>query len=333
MSTEVQTLKKVGAISVRPYIEGQTENMGLENYNMVLFPEVFHQEDLACITRNGVDRYVTGLDEFSMYVQSLKGDAQKSEISRIRKDVARLEAMLGDTIVKVDDEEFWNKITLLRPSNHEFWSTFTMRCGNEPVYLDPEDPHQYILIKAIEAGGFSIIAKSFDDAKAASRPPKFYLDKTINTVKTKTEGKKIRNKALGWLDELYSADFATFMYVCKITDIHGAQYKKSTPLDVMYENMDNFINGLGQEQNKRRAAETFITAAELDSESLKIKAIIKDAGYYKFINTLPDGIIYTTADRVALGRTVSDVETYLKDPTNEDILMELMKKVEKEWNN
>ena len=30
---------------------------------------------------------------------------------------------------------------------------------------------------AIEAGGFDIVAKSYEDAKTKPKPPKFYLDK------------------------------------------------------------------------------------------------------------------------------------------------------------
>ncbi len=334
MSTDTQELTQVGAIAIRPYIEGQVENMGLENYGMVLFPEVHHEEDLACITRNGVDRYINGLDEFSSYIQGMKDKSlQKAEIKHIRKEVSRLEAMLGDNHVKVDDEDFWNKIVTLKPSNHDFWKQFSVRCGNNVQYLDPEDPHQYIIIKAIEAGGFSIVAKSFEEARGSQKPPKFYLDKLANTVKTRTEVKKLRNKALGLLDELYENNRSMFMQVCKLADAHSAQYKKSTPLDVMYENMDNYINGLGVEKNKKRAAKTFIDAAELDPETRKIRALVKDAGFYKIIGTMPDGILYYLEDRTALGKNVSDVILYLKDATNEDVLMKIMEKVEKEWNN
>lgn len=334
MSIKTVESKRVGAIAIRPYIEGQGENMGLENYNMVVHPEVFHQEDLACITRNGTDRYINGLDEFSSYVQSIKDDnMKKAVIKKIRTEVSRLEKMLGDNHVKVDDEDFWNQIKLLRPSNHEFWGQFNVRCGNNPQYLDPDDPHQWILINAIEAGGFDIVAKSFEEARMSQKPPKFYLDKLENTVKTRTEVKKLRNKALGMLDDLYENDRATFMYVCKLADAHGAQYKKSTPLDVMYENMDNYINGLGVEKNKKRAAQTFSDAAELDKETLKIRAMVKDAGFYNIIGTLPDGTIYYLDDRTALGKNVADVILYLKDPTNEDTLMKIMEQVEKEWNN
>ena len=36
-------------ISIRPYFDSRTENMGLENYGLSLFDGVTHQEQLACL--------------------------------------------------------------------------------------------------------------------------------------------------------------------------------------------------------------------------------------------------------------------------------------------
>ena len=45
-----------------------------------------------------------------------------------------------------------------------------------------------------------------------------------------------------------------------------------------------------------------------------------------------DGFIYYMASNTMMGRNVSDVAEYLKNPLNEQILMELSKKVEEYWN-
>jgi TPR repeat protein len=100
----------------------------------------------------------------------------------------------------------------------------------------------------------------------------------------------------------------------------------------MYENMDNYINGAGVEKNKKRAAMFFNEIAELDKESLKVRAMVKDAGFYKVIGTMPDGILYYMDDRTALGKNVSDVVLYLRDPLNEDVLFKIMSRIEAEWN-
>jgi hypothetical protein len=50
------------------------------------------------------------------------------------------------------------------------------------------------------------------------------------------------------------------------------------------------------------------------------------------IATKADGFIYHMATTTMLGRTQSDVVEYLKNPLNEEILVDLTKKVEQYWN-
>ena len=122
------------------------------------------------------------------------------------------------------------------------------------------------------------------------------------------------------------------MYVCKIVDIHSVQYKKSTPIDVMYENMDVYINANGIERNELRAAETFIKAAELDMETLKLRALVKDASFYKVLAPRADGMIYHTPTSTMIGRNSSECVEYFKNPLNENILVEIMNVIEGYWN-
>jgi hypothetical protein len=327
-------INKIGKISIQPYVDATVENMGLENYNMVVYPSTFQEEQLAAVERNGVIRYITGLDEFSPEVQRLN-DPEKKEavINNIRYVVAELEKQLATNVIKVDDDEFWNKVQLLRPDNHEFWSEITIRCGNEPLFLKPkEDPYDLIKMMAIEAGGFDLVAKSYEDAKAKAKPPKFYLDKEAKTVATRTEYKKIRNRAISVLDDLYGKHTKKLLYVLKVLDGNSTQYKNSTPPDIIYDNLDEYINGNGVEANKERAVKTFMDAVELDMETLKLKCIVKDASFYKFLVHKPDGMIYHAKKSAMLGRNVSDCVEYLKNPMHEEVLIDLLEQVEKYWN-
>ena len=96
--------------------------------------------------------------------------------------------------------------------------------------------------------------------------------------------------------------------------------------------MDNYINGIGGESNLERAAKSFIDTANLDMETLKIKSIVRDSSFFKFIASKSDGHIYHTKSSSMLGRNVSDVVEHLKNPLNEDILKDLNQSVEKYWN-
>jgi len=329
---ETTTIKR-SPVTVKPYFDGRLSNMGLENYGLSLFEGVTHYEQLACLENGNTKRYVTGLNEFAPDVRNIPNIEQReARIKEIRTTVAELEKILAANVLDIEDPEFWNKVSLLRPDNHEFWGKIDMKCGNSPIFLDPSDPYDLIKIHAINAGGFSIIAKSYEDARSRQKAPKFYLDKYEDTISSKTEGKKLRNKALAELQKLFDKNTAKLLYVAKLVDVGGAQYKKATPNDVLYDNMDVFIMGEGTEKSANRAAQSFLDACNLDMETLKLRVIVKDATYYKVIVSKADGFIYHKDKGSLLGRNQADVVEYLKNPLNEEILTDITKKVEKYWN-
>jgi hypothetical protein len=198
--------------------------------------------------------------------------------------------------------------------------------------LDPKDPFDRVKLYAIEAGGFSIVAKSFDDARSKAVPPKFYLDKEEETVMVRTEYKKLRNRALSELQKLFDKNSTKLFYIAKVVDINSTQYRKATPTDIIYENMDRYINGEGGETNKERAAKSFMETANMDMEALKIKSIVRDSVFFKYIINKADGFIYHSKSNSLLGRNVSDVVEFLKNPLNEDVLKDLNTACEKYWN-
>jgi len=323
---------KRGPISIRPFFDANVANMGLEKYGLSLMEGVMHEEQLACITTNGIDRYLTGLNEFAPEVV-LEEDKEKKAamIKDIRETVAQLEKVFASNIIDPADPEFWNKVKRLRPDNMEFWGAITIRSGNIPVILDPKDPNDLIKIRAIEAGGFSGIAKSFDVARAMVQAPKFYLDKYEETVATKNEPRKMHNKAVAELQKLFDTNTNKLFYVAKVVDGNSVQYKKSTPNDTLYENMDKYINGETYEKNQRRAAQTFLDACNADMETLKVRALVKDATYHKYLALHGDGFIKHMETNTPMGRNSSEIIDFLKNPLNEKILDSLMHRVEKEW--
>jgi hypothetical protein len=329
----VDIFKGMGNISVRPYVDANIENMGLENYGYVVYPGTSQVEQIAAIEKNGVIRYITGLDEFAPEVQLLEEEQREAIALNIRHVVHYLEKQLATNVIKVDDPVFWDKVQLLKPNNQEFWDKLTLKCDNEPAYLNPKkEPMDLLRLMAIEAGGFDLVAKSYEDAQSRAKPPKWYLDKEINTVATRTEYKKIRNHATAILEGLFGKNHKKLLYIAKVLDGNSTQYKNSTPPDVVYDNLDEYIQGNGVEGNKTRAAENFIKTSEFTMETLKLKSIVRDASFYKFIVTKPDGMIYHAKKHAVLGRNVSDVVEYLRNPLHEDVLGDLLAGVEKYWN-
>ena len=333
--TMVETNKaanKKTKIAVRPFFDNTMSNMGLENYGLSLYDGVKHHEQLACLENNGIIRYLTGLNEFAPEIKLLPKEEKEARIKQIREAVAELEKELAANVLEIEDPQFWNKVKVVKPDNAEFWNKITIACGNEPLYLDTKDPYDRVKLFAIEAGGFSIVAKSYDDARSKAVPPKFYLDKEEETVVARTEYKKMRNKALSELQKLFDKNSTKLFYIAKVVDINSTQYRKSTPLDSIYENMDRHINGEGGESNKERAAKSFIEASNFDMETLKLKSIVRDSVFFKYIINKADGYIYHAKTNSLLGRNVSDVVEYLKNPLNEDILKDLNAACEKYWN-
>jgi hypothetical protein len=330
---EKYQLGKNNAIAVRPYFNPSRQNMGLEQYGMALHEGVWHEESLACLELNGVKRYVTGLNEFAPDVKMLPPGDKEVKVKEIRKVVAQLEAELASNVIDLEDKDFWNKVTLLKPDNDKFWSRISLRCGNDPVFLDPvKDPYDLIKIYAINAGGFSMVGKSLKEAKKAVNPPKFYLDQLEETISERTEYTKLRNKALVALQNMYDTDTTKLMYVAKCVDLESVQYTKSTPNDIMYENMDMYINGEGTEGNRKRASKQFLEASNSSMEDLKIRALVKDAMYYRFLVPKSSGWIESMDSSEKLGKRSGEVIEYLKDPGNEDTLLSLLSKVEPYWN-
>jgi len=324
---------KRSTVAIRAYFDPNVDNMGLQKYGLSLFDGAMHEEQLACLEQNGVKRYLTGLNEYAPELRDLNEDDREAKIKQIRSVVSSLEATLANNIVSPEDKEFWNKVKMIKPDNGEFWDRIRIRCGNHPVFLDPEkDPFDLIKLYAIEAGGFSIVAKSLEEARGKAVPPKFYLDKLEQTATTNTEVKKLRNKAGAELQKLFDKNTNKLFYVAKAIDPNSTQYKKSTPNDIIYDNMSRYIDGETVEKDKRKTAGKFLELAALDMETLKLKAITKDASLYKFIATKPDGFIYHMETSALMGRTLSDTVEYLKNPLNEQVLVDLTNRVEKYWN-
>ena len=323
---------KPRVIAIRPYFNSAVSNMGLEQYGLTLYEGVTHYEQLACLENNGVKRYVTGLNEFAPDVKNIPNpEAREAKIKEIRTAVADLEKSLAANYLEINDSQFWSKVTLLRPDNDEFWSRIDLKCGNDPVFLDPSDPFDLIKIYAINAGGFSQVAKSYEDARSRPKPVKFYLDKFEDTMATKTESKKLKNKALSELQKLYDKNQNKMFYVAKLVDIAGVQYKKTTPNDVIYDNMDNYINGEGTEKSLSRASQNFLNACDMDMETLKLKCLVKDAVYYKIFVPKTDSFIYHKQSGTLLGKNQEEIVEYFKNPLNEALLLEVTKKIESYW--
>ena len=328
--SEVTTSK----VSIKPYVENMS-NMGLEQYNQVLFDGVKYKLELASLEEGGSVRFLTGLNPNAQELNRLTDSEKEAKVAEIKKIVIECEKTLpGGSVILSTDKEWWNKVKVLHPSNTKFWTSqdMVLELDNEPTLLEPSkkifDLLKYV---ALKAGGFPEVAKNYNDARMMSKPPKFYMDEYEQTIATQVEIKKLRNKAGSELQKLYDLNTTKLMYVCKSIDSNPAQYRKSTPNDVMYQNMDAYINGETVDKDKKKTAQKFLDTVSLDMESLIIKALISDAHYYKHISLKSDGMIYDMESGTALGKNNEHIVEFLKNPLNEDTYKRLLDRVEAQW--
>ena len=320
------------SVAIRPYFDDQNENMGLEKYNMTLFDGVFHHESLACLEQNGIKRYVTGLNEFAPSVKKLPADKRAAKIKEIRKVVAQLEAELATNVIDPEDADFWNKVQVLRPDNGEFWDKISIKVGNEPLFLDPAiEPYDLIKIYSIEAGGFSIVARDLEACKL-NQNVRFYLDRVKDSVDTRTKVSKVRNRALASLQNLYDTDTTKLLFTTKVVDGNSTQYTKGTPIDILYENMDKYINGNGIEKSKKKAAEHFLNTSNESMQDLKIRAMIKDSISHNYILSKADGFFYDDFAKVKIGKRPVEILEFMKNPVNDETLTHYLDRIEEFWN-
>lgn len=327
-----KTVKKQ-ILRVLPYIDPTMENMGLEQYGMVVHDGATQKEWLTSLDNNGVRRFLSGLNEFAPEVQSIRDkDEKAAAILEIRKKVQFLERTLGANDVDIDDPKFMEKVKTVHPNNYAFWDNIFIEAGNEPVFLDPEIPNDLIRICGIKAGGFSLVAKSYEDAKLASKVPKFYLDHHDDTAASKVEVKKLKNKAATLLNTLNDKDHKKLFYIVKNIDPNCAAYTSATSSDVIYDYLDEHITGKGFQKSAKKAAEEFIKISSMSIEDLKIKAVIGDAHFYRSIYAKSDGLLYHAATDSRLGRNAEEVLGYFKDPMNAKIWETVRKEIESKWN-
>jgi hypothetical protein len=324
---------KAGRIAIKPYVDPNIQNMGLENYGLVVFPGTAQREPMACVEQNGRIRYLNGLDESAPEVKGIQDEEKKNaRIKEIRSIVATLEFEKHYNQLDIEDAEFWNKVQTYKPNNTEFWSKIQLECANDDIFLDPVNKTEDLLIVlAIEAGGFPIVAKSLEDCKSGINRRKWFLDRQIDTAATRVSSSKVKNKALTILTEIADKKPRKLFYIAKLVDTNSMQYKNTTLPDVIYDNMDEYINGYGGESNIKKAANHFMDISNLDMQELKIRSMIKDATFYKYIILKGDGLLYYAKDNVMLGRNPSEVYEYLSNPMNEDILVKLQQEIETVW--
>lgn len=302
-------------VSIEAYFDPEIPNMGLEHYGMTTYPETELQE---YISWDANERAITGLDPDSADLYAMEdGDEKEAIIDDINKTIQRLERTFGKG--KLD-------------AKSDFWKTFLLVIKNGYKQLDLSKPQDEVLYRAIMAGGFSEIAKSYDEARTSNTTFKYYLKREEEEAAAKAQYSKLVDKAVGILVAMSEEDIKKMFYISKIVLASTNEFRHSTVPDIIYTKLRQFIQGEIVKTSKRETVKQFLEVNKLDKETLFLRALVNDALYYKYITQQEDGQFWNKQTQVRYGKNISEIVTYLKNPINESELDNLTERVEKKWN-
>lgn len=348
-----------GRVAIKPYSSGE-EKMGLELTGDALFPGTYQIDHMGLSEKNGFKTYITGLDEQVPEIQLLPHDQKVAHIRNIREVVAYLENVIannydinketcmenyGSTDPNKKDT-FWSKVTTFNSSGPDtfdakgnrketYWDKVELKLDNKGKVLDMTDPHDLVILHAIESRGLSLVAPSLQIAM--DEPGyNFYLDQPEETSTIKTVFKKMRNKAGGYLESLSDTDERKLFYMTKLCAISGSSlYKRGgpayTPKNQMYDDLCNFLDGKTEEKDIHITVKRFLDYYDMPIDELNRRTVLKDAVELRQIEPRGDGTFYYLKMNTSLGKSIEEMAIFMKAKGNENIWDNLNRDVEKYW--
>lgn len=302
------------AVSIEPYFDPEVPNMGFEKYGMSMAPG---SEVTEYLSKDVNGRYITGLDVNSPSIMYLEDEEEKTAREKEIADVIeRLEKVFGKNV--------------LEARNSEFWSDFTLKLTHTGKSLDFTNPRDEITYYAIKAGGFEAIAPSLESARDGEY--KFYLRQVEKDADLKIERAKAINKAKAALTELDEEDPYKLLLVAKTVLAPNNEFSEKTPKSIIYDKLDQFIEGKIVKDNKRATVKQFLEAFRRDVESLYIESLVKDALYFNFIIREGDGYFYNQQTETRLGKNEKEIIKHIENPINQLEFENLKGRVEAKFN-
>lgn len=344
---------KMAKFSIKTFKDSD-DGMGLKKWGMVIHDRTCHTSTPLCRVDGKIKTYVTGLNEDAPEVQDLSPEKKEAKIKAIRQLVAKAEREIaGNYNINPEDpqihkdKDFWTKVSTFKsviPDVFDnkgvrqltYWDTLELKLTNNGLILDEKSAKDLLIISIIEAGGFPMVARSYKDAKENGRSGqiKFYLDKKTSTAEVKVSEKRVRDEAGAKLLGLYEKDSNKLFYITKLLSSQSAYIKmgkNATPIDIMYEECSNYIDGMVAEVNsKEEGSRKFLDYYKMKLEELIARVLLKDGlSYSKLIYR--EGNLTHTHTQIIIGKNIEEGVQYLLSPANEKFFEELKQSLTFEW--
>lgn len=302
------------AISIEPYFDPEVPNMGFEKYGLSTAPG---SETTEFISQDRNGRYITGLDLDSPTIMYMEDLEEKKAIEKeIKEVVERLERIHGTGS--------------LDARTGAIWKDFQLHLSYTGKSLDRKDPKDELIYYAIKAGGFTSVAPSLEVAKGGSY--KFYLRQIEKDSDLKVERSKLINKAKAALTDLDESDSYKMLLVAKIVLAPNNEFSEKTPKSVIYDKLDQFIDGKIVKDNKKATVKQFLDAYKRTIESLFMESIVRDSLYFNFITREADSYYYNKQTESRLGKNEKEIIKHISAPINELEFENLKTRVEAKFN-
>jgi len=358
----VQSTRKIkGLVSIKPYVS-EKPNMGHEKYDEVLFPGTAQMDSVMCLTRDNIKTYITGLNEYSADIQSIRNDDEKlAKIRAIRETVAYMENAANanfkvspkdcmNNYGKISErgeslDTFWDNVTMFQSvcvdkfdargnRIESYWDKLHVDLNNDGRALNLDDVHDLAIYHVISAGGFGLIAPSY--LFLPYQKDKYQdLHKTEDVATIKTEFPILKNKAAGILENMrVSGDNKLFYMAIMCAPQGAAQYKMgsfaATPQLQLYADLDTYLSGKAGIGIKE-AVNTFLKYNEMKIDEIENRCYVKVATELRLIDLKHNGQLCYLKKDANLGKNLEDIVSYLGNPLNQEILDHLRDSIVYEW--
>lgn len=348
--------KKFKGVEIKPFLDSAPAEMGFKQHGLVMHDGAAQLDYPMFFMDGGIVTYITGLNEDGPEVLNIKNeDARKEKILEIRRFIMKCEHELAGNY-KVDEkhiadkEKFYEHVHTFRSVFPEerveyaqtkdkvlvkrYWDKLDIELRNDGYTLNCNNLQDRLRLYIIEAQGYGFIAPSFTVAKETGTFS-FYLDKIEETAKENVSVHKERNKAGALLDLLAEKDSNKLFYITKLISLHPLTWRtgqNSSPVEQMYIEVNNFLNGEGKQKVKSAAIAEFNRWADAELEDLKIHCYIEDGLKLGLLSILTDGAYQFVASGTIMGKGKEYVFSYLKaGGDNEPVYQALSKQCESLW--
>ena len=191
-----------------------------------------------------------------------------------------------------------------------------------------------VLYYAIKGGGIPSIAPSYDAAINAPNPPRWYMIAPEEQIKIDIAPEKAKNKAIYVLEGLYEKGKTEDLFLLHKALVSSDRgITKETGRDMLYADLNKFINGEFVKTDRRRTPVDFVEWAEVlkkDKNFVVAYAHLKDGLYYNMLFE-KDMSIYNRQTNGKYPGDLKKAAEFLIAPTNIDEFTNLKNQMKYKW--